>query len=118
MKGPRNSHALSTAIGESDDLRMSYSSGVANEADIGLWLEAHSRGIESMIYDGDLRTRGPIATISHSHSEVAICALFGSAGQQRTAAIALRMLEVATLRTSRDDVARCSFSMIRSPNST
>jgi DNA replication and repair protein RecF len=93
--------ALSSAIGEGGEARMSYASPAAREENVeeGLAasLERHRRH--------DIR-RG--MTHSGPHRDDVVLSLdgrdlrlFGSAGQQRTAAIALRMLERATLREAR-----------------
>ena len=92
---------LSAAIGEQGESRMSYQSSIAREADardaLAASLARHRRN--------DIR-RG--MTHSGPHREDLSLSLdgkdlrvFGSAGQQRTAAIALRMLERATLSESR-----------------
>jgi DNA replication and repair protein RecF len=92
---------LSAAIGEASDSRMSYSSSAAKESNVrdalAGALERHRRH--------DIK-RG--MTHSGPHRDDLFLSLdgrdlrvFGSAGQQRTAAIALRMLERATLRDAR-----------------
>ena len=92
---------LSAAIGEEGESRMSYHSAIAREPDVQEALAgslARQRG-------HDIR-RG--VTHSGPHRDDLSLTLkgkdlrvFGSAGQQRTAAIALRMLERATLSESR-----------------
>ena len=92
---------LSKAMGEAGDSRMSYASALAKFDDprsaLGEALDRHRKH--------DIR-RG----ITHSgphRDDLALALdgrdlrLFGSAGQQRTAAIALRMIEGATLRAAR-----------------
>jgi DNA replication and repair protein RecF len=92
---------LSAAIGEGGESHMSYVSSQAKEPDVQAALanalERHRRH--------DIR-RG--MTHSGPHRDDLFLALdnrdlrlFGSAGQQRTAAIAMRMLERATLREAR-----------------
>lgn len=92
---------VSTAIGEAGESRMSYVSGPAKESDVRSAL-ADALGRHRR---HDIR-RG--VTHSGPHRDELALTLdgrdlrsFGSAGQQRTAAIALRILESATLRESR-----------------
>jgi DNA replication and repair protein RecF len=92
---------LAAAIGESGEARMSYSTSLSREGDtrdaIEHALVRHRRH--------DLR-RGMTHSGPH-RDDLALTLdgrelrLFGSAGQQRTAAIALRMLESDTIRASR-----------------
>jgi len=92
---------VSAAIGESGESRMAYASAAAKESDITAALQQalarHRRH--------DIR-RGMTHSGPH-RDELALTLggrdlrLFGSAGQQRTAAIALRILESASLRESR-----------------
>ena len=92
---------LSAAIGESGESKMSYHSPIAREANSREALEeAFARQRRHDIRRG--------VTHSGPHREDISLTLdgkdlrvFGSAGQQRTAAIALRMLESATLRAAR-----------------
>jgi DNA replication and repair protein RecF len=92
---------LTTSIGEAGEARMSYSTSLPRDEDIRAAIEnslaRHRRH--------DLR-RG--MTHSGPHRDDLLLTLdgrelrvFGSAGQQRTAAIALRMLESDTIRSSR-----------------
>ena len=95
--------ALCGAIGERGDVRMRYESALPSDGDLADTLRT---ALESR-RDADLR-RGLTGAGPH-RDELAITIaspdgterdlrVFGSAGQQRTAAIALRMLEAATLR--------------------
>jgi DNA replication and repair protein RecF len=92
---------LSAAIGEAGESRMSYSSAIAKSEDP-----------ESALADALARHRKHDIRRGMTHSgphrdDLALALdgrelrVFGSAGQQRTAAIALRILEAATLRESR-----------------
>ena len=95
--------ALCAAIGERGEVRMRYESALPSDGDLAETLAA---ALESR-RDGDLRrgltTAGPhrdelAITIDSPDGSARDLRTFGSAGQQRTAAIALRMLEAATLR--------------------
>lgn len=89
---------ISEAIGEEGEARMSYHSSVAREGDARDILIAaleRQRGIDvrrGLTHTGPHRDD---LQLTLSGRELRS---FGSAGQQRTAAIALRMLEAATLR--------------------
>lgn len=92
---------LTAAIGETGESRMSYSSAAAKESDpADALLAAFDRQRKHDIRRG-LTHSGPHRddlTLMLDGRELRV---FGSAGQQRTAAIALRMLEGETLRESR-----------------
>lgn len=92
---------LTSAIGESGTSLMSYSSSIAKESDIRGALEnALARHRRHDIRRG-MTHSGPHRddlSLTLDHRDLR---LFGSAGQQRTAAIALRMLEGDTIRESR-----------------
>jgi DNA replication and repair protein RecF len=92
---------VSTAIGEAGESRMSYASAASRDADVRTALEdALSRHRKHDIRRGVTHS-GP----HRDELELTLAGkdlrVFGSAGQQRTAAIALRILESATLRESR-----------------
>ncbi|HEX2724057.1 MAG TPA: hypothetical protein VHM24_14160, partial [Gemmatimonadaceae bacterium] len=92
---------LSAAIGESGESRMSYSSHLTKSEDPQLALsEALARHRKHDIRRG-MTHAGPHRDDLMLALDGRDLRLFGSAGQQRTAAIALRMLEAATLRESR-----------------
>ena len=92
---------LTSAIGEPGASVMSYSSSIAKESDIQGALEnalARHRNHDirrGMTHSGPHRDDLAL-TLDHRDLRT-----FGSAGQQRTAAIALRMLEGDTIRESR-----------------
>ena len=92
---------VSTAIGESGESLMSYSSGPAREHDVAATLsDALARHRKHDIRRG-MTHSGPHRDELSLTLDSRDLRLFGSAGQQRTAAIALRILESATLRESR-----------------
>jgi DNA replication and repair protein RecF len=92
---------LTTAIGEHGDAALSYSSSIAREADIRGALEnALARHRRHDIRRG-LTHSGPHRDDLALTLDGRDLRLFGSAGQQRTAAIALRMLESETIRAAR-----------------
>ncbi len=92
---------LTSAIGEAGESVMSYSSSIAKESDIRGALEnslARHRKHDirrGMTHSGPHRDD---LSLTLDHRDLR---MFGSAGQQRTAAIALRMLEGDTIRESR-----------------
>ncbi|HZJ01511.1 MAG TPA: DNA replication and repair protein RecF [Gemmatimonadaceae bacterium] len=92
---------LTSAIGEPGTSLMSYSSSIAKESDVRGALEnALARHRRHDIRRG-MTHSGPHRddlSLTLDHRDLR---LFGSAGQQRTAAIALRMLEGDTIRESR-----------------
>jgi DNA replication and repair protein RecF len=90
--------ALTSAIGETGESTLSYHSALAKESD-------PQRALEDALARQRKHDMRRAMTHSGPHREDLSLALdgkdlrvFGSAGQQRTAAIALRMLEAATLR--------------------
>lgn len=92
---------LSAAIGESGESRMSYASPIARSDDPQTALaEALARQRKHDIRRG-MTHSGPHRDDLALMLDGRELRLFGSAGQQRTAAIALRMLEGATLRAAR-----------------
>ncbi|MEO5590612.1 MAG: DNA replication and repair protein RecF [Gemmatimonadaceae bacterium] len=92
---------IASAIGEIGVSRMAYSSAAAGEPDAAVALEeALSRQRKHDIRRG-LTHSGPHRDDLSLTLDGRDLRLFGSAGQQRTAAITLRLLESATLRESR-----------------
>lgn len=93
--------SLASAIGEPGESRMSYVSAAAKATDARSALaEAFSRHRRHDIRRGVTHS-GPHRDDLALSLDGRDLRLFGSAGQQRTAAIALRMLERATLREAR-----------------
>ena len=92
---------LTSAIGEPGESVISYSSSIARETDIRGALEnALERHRKHDIRRG-MTHSGPHRDDLALTLDRRDLRLFGSAGQQRTAAISLRMLEGATIRESR-----------------
>ncbi len=92
---------LTAAIGESGDARMSYNSAAARESNPEeALLSAFERQRKHDIRRG-ITHSGPHRDDLKLLLDGRDLRVFGSAGQQRTAAIALRMLEGETLRAAR-----------------
>jgi DNA replication and repair protein RecF len=92
---------LTTAIGETGSAKMSYSTSVPRDADVRDALEkAHARHRRHDLRRG-MTHSGPHRDDLYLTLDGRDLRLFGSAGQQRTTAIALRMLESATIRSAR-----------------
>ncbi|HEX6573728.1 MAG TPA: DNA replication and repair protein RecF [Gemmatimonadaceae bacterium] len=92
---------LTTAIGEHGEAAINYSSTIAREDDVRSALEsALARQRRHDIRRG-MTHSGPHRDDMTMTLDGRDLRLFGSAGQQRTAAIALRMLESETIRSSR-----------------
>lgn len=94
---------LCTAIGERGTARMRYASATAAPADVDLatrreLLAAALRDKRPLDLKRGVTHAGPHRDDLELLLDGRDLRLFGSAGQQRTAAIALRMLEAATLR--------------------
>ena len=95
--------ALCAAIGERGEVRMRYESPIPADGDLGDALRAALEARRDMDLRRGLTSAGPhrdelAITIASADGTERDLRVFGSAGQQRTAAIALRMLEAATLR--------------------
>ncbi len=92
---------LSAAIGEPGESKMSYASQIARSED------PHSALAEALARQRRHDIRRGMTHSGPHRDDLALMLdgrelrVFGSAGQQRTAAIALRMLEGATLRAAR-----------------
>jgi DNA replication and repair protein RecF len=92
---------LTAAIGENGETRMTYNSPSAKESDPASALaDAFARQRRHDIRRG-ITHSGPHRDDLALTLDGRDLRVFGSAGQQRTAAIALRMLESATLREAR-----------------
>jgi DNA replication and repair protein RecF len=92
---------LSSAIGEGGESRMSYMSSAAKVEDVQpALIEAFEKHRRHDIRRG-MTHSGPHRDDLFLSLDGRDLRLFGSAGQQRTAAIALRMLERASLREAR-----------------
>lgn len=91
---------LAAAIGEAGQSTMSYASALAREGDVrGALEDALARQRRHDLKRGATHS-GPHRDDLHLTLAGRDMRVFGSAGQQRTAAIALRMLEGATLRAA------------------
>jgi len=93
--------ALAAAVGESGELLMAYRSATAGDADPASALGESFEKQRRMDIKRGLTHSGPHRDDLALTLNGRELRLFGSAGQQRTAAIALRMLESATLREAR-----------------
>ncbi len=110
---------LCERIGERGIARMTYANGIAQRSDVSMTVDREDASAPALdelreILASSLATRRSHeirrgVTMSGPHRDDLEITLdgreirsFGSAGQQRTAAIALRMLEAATLRAARD----------------
>lgn len=92
---------ITSAIGETADAAIAYTSSAAKESDVRGGLEqALSRQRKHDIRRG-MTHAGPHRDDLAMTLDGRDMRLFGSAGQQRTAAIALRMLESETIREAR-----------------
>ena len=87
-------------IGEEGDPRMAYHSSVAREEETREMLAAALERQRPHDIQRGLTHAGPHRDDLHLTLAGRELRSFGSAGQQRTAAIALRMLEAATLRAA------------------
>lgn len=93
--------ALATAVGESGDLLMAYRSAAATGTDPGPALAELLEKQRPVDIKRGMTHSGPHRDDLSLTLNGRELRLFGSAGQQRTAAIALRILESATLREAR-----------------
>jgi DNA replication and repair protein RecF len=91
---------ISMAIGEAGEPRLSYHSSLAREANVRDSLMAALERQRKHDIRRGLTHAGPHRDDLHISVAGHDLRAFGSAGQQRTAAIALRMLEAATLRAT------------------
>ena len=91
---------ICVTIGEEGDPRMAYHSAVAREAETREMLAATLERQRSHDVRRGLTQAGPHRDDLQLTLAGRELRAFGSAGQQRTAAIALRMLEAATLRAA------------------
>src|SRR5687768_13566478 len=89
---------LCTAIGERGVARMRYASGLAPRGDVAGALADALAAKRALDVRRGLTHAGPHRDDLELLLDARDLRLFGSAGQQRTAAIALRMLEAGTLR--------------------
>jgi len=92
---------LTVAIGEQGESRMSYHSAIARESNPHAALSSALERQRRHDMRRGMTHSGPHRDDLSLTLDGKDLRLFGSAGQQRTAAIALRMLESATLRESR-----------------
>jgi len=93
--------SLSAAIGEGGEARMSYSSSAAKEDNVQAGLAASLERQRRHDIRRGMTHSGPHRDDLVLSLDNRDLRLFGSAGQQRTAAIALRMLERASLSEAR-----------------
>ena len=88
-------------LGERGRAGLSYR-GAPELADPGAWAQALDEAQAAPTAPAASRPSARIATTSRSRSPAAPVREFGSTGQQRSAAVALKLLELATLREARD----------------